>query len=86
MDLFNRNPVESEKAFLNNRMRAIFGSNEMLIHGVVKILLALLFIFGSFSKHISIMGFVFFAFSALSTFLMFSKMQKERKYSPLGAR
>ena len=86
MDLFNRNPVESEKAFLNNRMRAIFGSNEMLIHGVVKILLALLFIFGSFSKHISIMGFVFFAFSAVSTFLMFSKMQKERKYSPLGAR
>ncbi len=86
MDVFNRNPVESEKAFLNNRMRAIFGSREMFAHGIVKIILALLFIVGGFSTHVSIMGAVFFSASALSTFLMFSKMQKERNYSPIGAK
>lgn len=86
MDLFNANASESEKAFLKNRIRAIFGSNEMLVHGIVKISLALFFIIGGFSLHIRIMGAVFMTISALSTFLMFSKMQGERKYSPVGAK
>lgn len=86
MDLFNNNPVESEKLFLKNRMRAIFGSQEMLAHGIIKGLIAVLFIFGGFSANISILGAVFFLFSAGSTFLMFSKMQGERKYSPIGAK
>lgn len=86
MDLFNTNACESEKIFLKNRIRAIFGSNEMLAHGIVKTLLALFFIIGGFSLHIKIMGSVFLFLSAASTFLMFSKMQGEHKYSPAGAK
>ncbi|MBE6648645.1 MAG: hypothetical protein E7614_03895 [Ruminococcaceae bacterium] len=86
MDLFNSNANESEKSFLKNRMRAIFGSTEMLVHGIIKIILALFFIIGGFSSHVAWMGGVFFLLSAASTFLMFSKMQGERKYSPIGAK
>ncbi len=86
MDLFNREATESEKAFLKNRIRAIFGSNEMLAHGIIKGIITLLFIFGGFSTHLTIMGVVFFACSTVATFLMFYKMQGERKYSPIGAK
>lgn len=86
MDLFNNNGTDSEKAFLKNRIRAIFGSNEMLVHGITKILLVLFFIIGGFSLHVKIIGASFFFLSAASTFLMFYKMQGERKYSPIGAK
>jgi hypothetical protein len=58
----------------------------MLVHGIIKILLSLLFVVGGFSLHIRILGSVFLLASAVSTFLMFDKMQGERKYSPLGAK
>lgn len=86
MDLFNTNANESEKSFLKNRIRAIFGSTEMLVHGIIKLLLALFLIIGGFSLHIKIMGTIFFLLSGGSTFLMFSKMQGEKKYSPVGAK
>ncbi len=86
MDLFNNNSIDSERVFLKNRIRAIFGSNEMLVHGIVKILLSLFFVIGGFSIHIRIMGGVFLLLSAAATFLMFAKMQGERKYSPVGAK
>lgn len=86
MDLFNNSAIESEKVFLKNRIRAVFGSTEMLVHGIIKILLSLLFVVGGFSLHIRILGSVFLLASAVSTFLMFDKMQGERKYSPLGAK
>ncbi len=86
MDLFNTNANESEKAFLKNRIRAIFGSNEMLVHGIVKVLLVLFFLIGGFSLPIKIMGASFLFVSAISTFFMFYKMQGEKKYSPVGAK
>jgi hypothetical protein len=58
----------------------------MLVHGVVKLLVALLFSLGGFSSHVRIAGGVFFAVSAMATFLMYSKMLGERKYSPIGAK
>ena len=86
MDLFNNNASESEKIFLKNRIRAVYGSNEMLAHGIVKILLALFFVIGGFSLHLRILGGTFLTISAAATFLMYSKMMGERKYSPVGAK
>jgi hypothetical protein len=90
MDIFNLEATESEKGFLKNRIRAIFGSTEMLVHGGIKGVIALLcfisIFIGSFSLVVSIMGTVFMAASSASTFWMFSKMQGERKYSPYAAK
>ncbi len=90
MDIFNLEATESEKGFLKNRIRAIFGSTEMLVHGIIKGVIALLFFISifieSFSIIVSIMGAVFMAVSSASTFWMFSRMQGERKYSPWAAK
>ncbi len=90
MDTFNLEATESEKGFLKNRIRAIFGSTEMLIHGIIKGVIALLFFIsifiGSFSFIVSIIGAVFMAVSSASTLWMFSRMQGERKYSPGAAK
>ena len=67
-------------------MRAIFGSTEMLVHGIIKLVLALLLAVGGFSSPVAWLGGIFFTLSAVSTFMMFSKMQGERKYSPIGAK